>query len=337
MLRDRRRGLHRALAGDRQERELVRDGRLEAAAVAAGVAAVRDLHGRLALERDHRFVLAEERHGERRTREVVTIVAAMATPARRCRGRQRDVLGRVGLEQIDLIDGAGLEIRDECARAVGRYREAARFAAETRAPPLLAGSGVVRDEGAIGDRRHHHGLAIGRQCDAVRLDRRLDRRRQLELVADFDDRDAVRIAVRDVRELRGRIVREHARVRADRDRRDVLAVLVGADQLSAVRIDDESAILDGRDARTREVRGGRRRRLRAADGTTEQLKARYSDVELAHDSLCHHGMGECRELERYNACEDEGGRQGAAHAHVGTNDTGARSYLHARVTSADPP
>src|SRR5262249_2623395 len=77
MLPDRRGGLVRAVLAEAEERELVRDRRLEAAAVAALVATGRDLDRRLALERHDRLMLAHERHRERATREAVTIGAAM--------------------------------------------------------------------------------------------------------------------------------------------------------------------------------------------------------------------------------------------------------------------
>ncbi len=152
VLRDRRGGLHGPVAIEAEERELVRDRWLEATTVAARVPAHRDLHGGLALERNDRLVITHERDRERGAREALAVgSAAAAAAAGRGRGRQRDMLGGVGLEQVDLIDRAGLEIRDQRARAVGRDREPTRLVPQGGPPALLAGSGVVRDQGTVGD------------------------------------------------------------------------------------------------------------------------------------------------------------------------------------------
>src|SRR4051812_14927629 len=97
----------------------------------------------------------------------------------------------MGLEQIDLVDRAGGEGRDERARAVGRDGEAARFASERGAPLLVTTRGVEGDERAIRDRRDVERGAIGRQRDAIRLDRRLDRPRDGQAIAYLHDGDAI--------------------------------------------------------------------------------------------------------------------------------------------------
>ncbi len=257
----------------------MRDRGLESAAVAAGVAAACDLHRCLALERHDRLAIAHERHCERAARERLSgIATATAAPTRRGRRRERDVLDRgASVRDVELVDGAGLQVGDERACTVGRDRQAARLVAEVRAPTFAMRRRVVRDERAIGDRRDQHALAIRRQRDAERLDRRLDRSGQLELRADLDDRDAIRRAIRDVRELRDRIVGEHAGIRADAQRGDVRAAAIGAHEVAAVGVDHERAVVERGDARCRQVCSGRVRWLAAADRSPEERERLRGD------------------------------------------------------------
>src|SRR5690606_7344492 len=96
VLPDRRDDLVRALARRAEERELVRDRRLETAAVAAGaLARAGRLDRRLALERHHGLLIAEKQRGECTARERVRTVAAEPAAPRRGLRRQRDVLGLV--------------------------------------------------------------------------------------------------------------------------------------------------------------------------------------------------------------------------------------------------
>jgi hypothetical protein len=71
--------------------------------------------------------------------------------------------------EIDLIDGAGDEIRHQCPGTIGGDRDAARLATERGAPGFLASRGVERDERAIRDVRDEQRLLVGRQRETVRL------------------------------------------------------------------------------------------------------------------------------------------------------------------------
>src|SRR5262249_18431079 len=157
-----RRGVLDVLVTEPEERELVGDRRLAAAAVAAHpLAAVVLLDRDLVLERHHRLLLAQERHRERTPREVVAVVAATATGLGGRRAGEREVLGAMGLAQVDLIDHSGGEIGDQRARTVGGYREAARLARERGAPALASGGEVIRHQRAVCDRRDQQQPAIG--------------------------------------------------------------------------------------------------------------------------------------------------------------------------------
>ena len=195
MLRDRRGDLARcARLLDAEERELVRDRRLEATAVAAGALAAADLlDRRLALERHDRLVLAHERDGERAAREAVAAVAAATAAAARCR----------------CVDSATCSA---CASRAGRSDRrcrSSRYATSARVP-----SGeTAMPRGSRPSAVRHFSLPVAvsnatsvRSAIVVTITVLrsgdsampygsagvLHERGDLELVADLDDRDAIR-------------------------------------------------------------------------------------------------------------------------------------------------
>src|SRR4051794_31348802 len=102
VLADRRGRLLGGVAAEPEERELVDERRLAAAAVAPrALGTVVVLHRRLALERHDRLLGAEEGHRERGARKAIAVVAATATALHRAGVGERERLAAVAA-QVDL-------------------------------------------------------------------------------------------------------------------------------------------------------------------------------------------------------------------------------------------